>query len=258
MLFKLQSTEIEYIKKFTESYENNEIIRFYDKKLPDMYTHNFTLIKNNVLENKYRGLILEELSNRRNQKADFLRIELNCTLKDEVIRDLPVAPRISRYDYMYIEPHKGDYLTTIEGCIIKKARSEEILKDGIKVDILANQSAIGTEFAQKRILRKSEIYQQLDSNLELYVCYYNRIPIGNCELMLNNEVAKIEDFDILEAYQRKGFGTSVVKQLLEVTKEQGIEFAYLITDSEDTAKDMYRKCGFKKAGEKTELFFALN
>lgn len=35
----------------------------------------------------------------------------------------------------------------------------------------------------------------------LYVCYYNDIPIGNCELMLNNEVAKIEDFNILENYQ---------------------------------------------------------
>ncbi|MCB2290896.1 GNAT family N-acetyltransferase [Clostridium sp. CS001] len=107
------------------------------------------------------------------------------------------------------------------------------------------------------IYRKSEVYTKSNSNLDLYVCNYRGIPIGNCELMLNSDIAKIEDFDILNDYQRKGFGTSVVKYLLEEAKENSVEFVYLITDSVDTAKEMYKKCGFKKAGEKTELFFDL-
>ncbi|MEK6265253.1 MAG: GNAT family N-acetyltransferase [Clostridium sp.] len=67
----------------------------------------------------------------------------------------------------------------------------------------------------------------------------------------------MEDFDILKNYQRKGFGTSLLKYLLEEAKDNSVKFVYLITDSGDTAKDMYKKCGFKKAGEKTELFFNL-
>ena len=258
MFSKFSSTEIVYTKKFTENYEDNEIIRFYDNNLQDMYMHNFTLIKNSVSKDNFRKIIFEELEKRRDEKANFLRIEFNFSMDDDFINKLPVIPQVTKYDYMYIDPKMSDYLTGNEGCIISKALSEKVLKDGIEVDILANQSAMGTEFARKRIYRKSEVYKQLNSNLDLYVCNYNGISIGNCEFMLNNDIAKIEDFDILKNYQRKGFGTCVIKHLLEEAKDHCVKFVYLITDSGDTAKEMYKKCGFKKAGEKTELFFDLS
>ena len=258
MFSRFSNTEIVYIKKFTENYEDNEIIRFYDINLQDMYMHNFTLIKNSVCKDKFRKIIFDELEKRKSEKANFLRIEFNFLIEDDFINNLPLVPEVTKYDYMYIEPKMSNYLIGNEGCIIKKALSEKVLKEGIEVDILANQSAMGSEFARKRIYRKSEVYKQLNSNLNLYVCDYNGISIGNCELMLNNNIAKIEDFDILENYQRKGFGTSVIKHLLEEAKEDCVEFVYLITDSGDTAKEMYRKCGFKKVGEKTELFFELS
>ena len=258
MFSKFSSTEIVYTKKFTENYEGKEIIRFYDNNLLDMHMHNFTFIKNNICKNEFRKIILDELENRKRKNTDFLRIEFNFFIKDDFINDLPVVPQVKKYDYMYIDPQMSDYLAANDGCIIKKALSEKVLKDGIEVDILANQSAMGTEFARKRIYRKSEVYKQLNSNLNLYVCYYNGIAIGNCELMLNNDIAKIEDFDILKNYQRRGFGTFAIKHILKESKEHCVKFAYLITDSEDTAKEMYKKCGFKKAGEKTELFFDLS
>lgn len=257
MFSKFSSTEIVYTKKFSQNYEDNEIIRFYDMNLKDMYMHNFTLIKDCVCKDKVRKIILRELEKRKNENADFLRIEFNFSMENDFINNLPVIPEVTKYDYLYIEPEMENYLTGNEGCIIKKAVSEEVLKDGIEVDIVANKSAMGDEFARKRIYRKSEIYKQLDSNLNLYVCYYNNVAAGNCEFMLNNHIAKIEDFDIIENYQKKGCGTSVLKNLLKEAKENSIELVYLITDSGDTAKEMYRKCGFKKAGEKTELFFEL-
>jgi len=258
MFNKFSSSEIAYTKKFTEKYEDDEIIRFYDNNLPDMYMHNYTLIKNSICIDKFRKIILKELENRKNEKANFLRIEFNFSIEDDYLNNLPVAPQIGKYDYMYIEPKMSEYLSVREGCVVKKAISEKIFKDGIEVDIVANESAMGIEFAKKRIDRKSQIYNELNSNLNLYVCYYNNIPVGNCEFMLNSDIGKIEDFDILKDYQRKGFGTSVLKHLLEEAKEYELKFVYLITDSDDTAKEMYKKCGFKKIGEKTELFFDLS
>ncbi|MGK0468332.1 GNAT family N-acetyltransferase [Clostridium sp.] len=257
MFSKFTRTEIVYTNKFTENYEDNEIIRFYDNDLKDMHMHNFTYIKNNVCKDKFRKIIFEELEKRRDANAKFLRIEFNFSVEDDLINNLPQVPEVTKYDYMYIDPKMSEYLTGNEECIIKKAISEKVLKEGIEVDISANELAMGTEFARKRIYRKSEVYKQLDSNLDLYVCNYNGISIGNCELMLNNDIAKIEDFDILKNYQRKGFGTSLLKHLLEEAKDNSVKFVYLITDSGDTAKGMYKKCRFKKAGEKTELFFDL-
>lgn len=255
---KFISTDIIYTKKFSKNYENNEIIRFYDNNLRDMYMHNFTLIKNSVSKDNFRKIIIEELEKRKVENDKFLRIEFNFAIEIDFINKLPVIPIVTKYDYMYINPQICDYLKSNKDSSITKALSKRVLKAGIEVDILANQAAMGREFARKRIYRKSEVYKQYNSNLDLYVCNYNGISIGKCEFMLNNDIAKIEDFDILENYQRKGLGTSVIKYLLEEAKVHCVKSVYLITDSGDSAKEMYRKCGFKKAGEKTELFFDLS
>lgn len=254
MLEKLINSEIKYIEQFCETYHNKDFIRFWDDNLSDMYTHNFTLLKNNI--NVYQTL-LNELEQRKKEGKDFLRIEANFNIDESIINKLPITPEVSIYDYMCIEPDKYMLLNGNPHCIIKGARSNEVLKDGIEVDILANKGAMGLNFAKKRINRKSDIYKSSDSNISLYVCYYDDLPIGNCELMIHNKMAKIEDFDIIENYQRRGFGTSVLRHLLKEANYSNVNMAYLITDSADTAKEMYEKNGFYKAGEKTELFFNL-
>lgn len=95
------------------------------------------------------------------------------------------------------------------------------------------------------------------NSLDMHVCYHKGEPIGNCELFINGTVAKIEDFDILDAYQRKGFGTSVLKHLVRKAQGQGAEWVYLITDDAETAKEMYVKSGLVLAGQKTQLHFSL-
>lgn len=258
MFSRFSSTEIEYTKKFSQHYENNEIIRFYDNELPGMYMHNFTLIKEYTSENRLKEIIYEELENRKTQNAGFLRVEFNFSIYDNFINNLPLTFEVSKYDYMYINTQMSKFLKGNEECLTKKAVSEDILNQGIEVDIIANQADMGIDFAKERIYRKAKVYKQHNSNLDLFVCYHNDLPIGNCELMKNNDIAKIEDFDIIENYQRQGFGTSMLKHIIEDAKEHGVELAYLITDSEDTAKEMYKKCGFIKVGEKTELFFDLS
>ncbi len=142
--------------------------------------------------------------------------------------------------------------------MIHKADEYEILTAGINVDILANQQHMGEDFAKRRIERKSEVYRSTDTNLDLFVCYADNKPIGNCELLHNDNIVKIEDFDILTDYQRKGYGTQFLKFLLEEAHKYGSEIAYLVTDQEDSAKEMYTKCGFSKVGENTFICLISN
>ncbi|MBM7556547.1 GNAT family N-acetyltransferase [Halanaerobacter jeridensis] len=203
-------------------------------------------------------MILSELEQRKKVGSNFLRVEFNFSLDNDLLNELFIKPQVTKYDYMYINPKLGDKLIGNQKCIIRKAVSRAVLDDGIEVDIVANEPDMGKDFANRRISRKAEVYKKSDIDLNLYVCYYDNSPIGNCEFMLNDEIAKIEDFDILKKYQRMGFGTSVIKHLLNEANKREIDIVYLITDSEDTAKEMYKKCGFKKAVEKTELFFDLS
>lgn len=256
MIEEFFKTEIKYIKLFSEIYEDDNIIRFWDSNIKDMYTHNFTLIKNDFGSEYVKEIILSELKLRKDSGNDFLRIEFNFNLEANILDELPIKPDVTKYDFMYIKSNDNYELNGNKEAVIKKAVSEQIFNDGIHIDILSNETNMGREFATRRIHRKAETYKK-DNKLEFYVCYYNDAPIGSCELMLNDKIAKLEDFDIYEKYQRMGFGTSVIEYLLNEAKQNNSEIMYLITDSDDTAKDMYTKCGFKKTGQKTELFFKL-
>jgi len=50
---------------------------------------------------------------------------------------------------------------------------------------------------------------------------------------------------------------AILKAIIEMAQKNGVSAIYLVTDEEDTVKEMYRKCGFRKIGEKTDLFFKL-
>jgi len=113
---------------------------------------------------------------------------------------------------------------------------------------------MGEEFAIKRSKRKMEVYKD-NPDLNLYVCYKGKEPIGKCELFIKDGIAKIEDFDIIEEFQKQGYGTSMLHKLLEESLNAGADIAYLITDNFDTAKDMYKKCGFSICGIKTSILF---
>jgi len=252
---KYMQMENDYIEHFSKKETQNGIIRYDDEKLTDMYTNNFTLLKE---DNNIVNVINEELNKRKVEGKTFLRIETYFKINNETLNKISMKATLSSYDFMWIDPANFKQLNGNSECFIKEANTEEILEKGMKADILCNQGAMG-EFAKRRIERKAQVYQDPSSKIKFYVCFYNHKAIGNCEMMIDetNKIAKIEDFDILETQQRKGFGTTVLKHLLETAYKNEIHDVYLITDSDDTAKEMYQKCGFTKIGEKYELFFQL-
>lgn len=253
---KLMDTEVAYVQCFSESVTRDRIITFWDDNIPDMYSHNYSLVTGPIPSAEFVTLITELIELYKSKDKTFLQVETDFPLEDDVLKSLPLSPDVTVMDFMLVRSDKYDTLVGNEDCSIVVARGEEVLSDGMKVNILANTVGVGADFAQRRIARKVEGYRAANC-LDLYVCYHRGEPIGLCELFMNGDVAKIEDFEILEAYQKKGFGTSVLKHLMGQAKEQGAEWAYLITDNADTAKEMYLKCGFEFAGQKTQLHFTL-
>ncbi|GGM18259.1 hypothetical protein GCM10011351_00030 [Paraliobacillus quinghaiensis] len=254
LLNRMLEMENDYVSLFSEVIEEEDTIKFIDSELPNMYTHNFSLYKSNqgLLE-----FIIKQLEKNETKEKGFLRVETPYRINSEHFENLNVKPEVSTYELMYIETKKFKGLKGNKDCTILRAGDNKVLEDGIAVDINANQKEMGCDFAQKRINRKAEIYRNDDSPLQLFVCYIDGVPIGNIEYMQLNGIVKLEDFDIIEEYQRKGFGTSVLRYIIENAYNNSTEIAYLITDSADSAKEMYKKNGFIKIGEKTELLFFL-
>jgi len=205
-------------------------------------------------KDKRRSFIEKKLEEIQRGNSGHLHIMMNYGVELNDLKSLITEVETTEYCFMSIEPKKFTELKIKDECTILKADTDEILRDGYKVEVQANKVAMGEEFAIKRSKRKIEVYKE-NPNLNLYVCYKEKEPIGTCELFIKDGIAKIEDFDIIEEYQKQGYGTSVLHKLLEESFHGSVDIAYVITDNFDTAKNMYRKCGFSICGVKTSILF---
>ena len=82
--------------------------------------------------------------------------------------------------------------------------------------------------------------------------------IGTVEL--NPDTKEISRFEIFEPYQNKGYGTKVIKKLIELGYNN-----LLVNVDNEQAIHVYEKCGFKRVGDEkvvndkmTLVFYELN
>ncbi len=247
--------ENEYSLHFCEISKIENLIRYKDDNLPGMYTTNFTLIKEDF---ELYEKIIAEINKRKNEGKAFLRIETEFPISNKVIDKFPIKPDYNTFLIMDIATKNYKNINGNDKGIVNIANTKTIIDAGIEADIAANIFGMG-DFVYDRIKRKVEIYQQTNSKINFYVCFFEGKAVGTCEMMIdkNLNMAKIEDFDVLSDYQRKGFGSQMLFHFLKEAEIQKVDTAYVVTDDNDTAKEMYKKCGFKAIGKKYELFFNL-
>lgn len=251
---KIYSTEIEYTKCFSYLYEEEKLIRLYDTILPDMYTHNLTYIKNDLSDDEFQDLIKNELVMSTEKGRNFLNVQFDFTFRNSLLNMLEKKPtEISTYDYYVFSLDNLDNLQERADCTLRKL-DPSLVEQALKLDLDISEQDMGRDFVTRRFERRSKVYLQ-SGLVDNYLFFHGEQAVGHCDLFLNGNVAKIEDFDIAPSIQRKGYGTSMLKEIIKIAVSRGAETIYLITDHEDTAKEMYEKCGFKKAGVKTEMLF---
>lgn len=253
---KIIDCEIEYTKCFSEAYENKEIIRFCDNQLNDMYYHNFTYIKKAMSDIELKCIIENEISLRLSEKSDFCNIILDFAFSGSLLPMLKHKPEISTNGYYLFDISKFSGLNSLPDCTIKKVNNQKMVEDILFCDLQHDEKSLGKDFCTRRCYRRGEVYIS-DKGVNSYVCYHGGHIIGNCDLFLHKGVAKIEDFAVNPPYQRRRYGTTILKELIDIAIKENSHTIYLVTDEEDTPKEMYKKIGFNKVGERTDLFFKL-
>ena len=233
---KIIDTELEYIKCFSNFYDEGNKIRFKDDLIPDMYSHNLTYLKLPISEKDYSDFVEGEIRKAKENGRNFLNLQfdfeidkLNACLKQQNYE-------VTIYDYYQFQIEQLDKLNARHDCYIRKLTNEQVDK-ALKFDIRVNGEDIGKSFIKRRFERRSKVYLS-EGLVDNYLCYFNGNIIGHCDLFLNDNVAKIEDFDVAPEMQRKGFGTAILKEMVLIAREHGADIIYLITDSDDTAKEM--------------------
>jgi ribosomal protein S18 acetylase RimI-like enzyme len=78
--------------------------------------------------------------------------------------------------------------------------------------------------------------------------------VSYADLYLGGGDAQVEDVGTLPEHRGRGYATAVVLSAIDVAREAGAEFVFLVADAEDWPKDLYRRLGFDELGHYTKFF----
>lgn len=250
---KVIETELKYSKCFSHSIENKDYIVFKDPLIKDMYSHNFTYIKE-PMEEAHFVKTFHDLLNHSKEKP-FLNILSDWPLDayEKHLKDFNYRKGI--YEYYEIDEKKVEDIVPRQDLTYKILRPD-LLEDALAFDLRTNKEESGETFVIDRFKRRAQVYLQ-DQGVNNYLFYYKGEIVAHCDLFFNGSLVKLEDLNVRPDMQRKGFGKSILRLMFDLAKKKGVEKLYLIAHAEETAREMYQKSGMKKIGEKTEIFIKL-
>lgn len=237
--------------------EEQEVCTIYrDELLLDMYEHNFTLLKENMSLLQLQDWVKRETKIALEQKADFYKLRMKYLPKEDILSSQNKRAEKETLGIYLCDIEKAKGWKETKGCNIKLVRTMAQVEELLELDLIHDRETYGEDFCNRRARRRGNIYLA-DSPCNSYILYCEGKPVGNCELFIEGEVAKIEEFAVLPMYQRKGIGTTLLKEMVLNAQNQGARTIYLNADEADTPKEMYVKLGFQKLGELYSLFWKL-
>ena len=254
LIEKIKTCERKYLECFGKTISQENITRFSDNLIPDMYSHNCTWInsaKNNIALTQ---IIESEIKNSKSNGKDFCLIHCHIPNDETILSTLSTKPEASTMGcYVFDASHFSKIMGNTECCVLKVDKPE-MVNDLLQIDLEFDGEALGIDFCTRRINRKKDVYLS-NAGLDSFICFANNEVVGTCDIFFYEDTAKIEDFAVSPKKQGKGYGTAILKKLIEIAISKGISTIYLVTDESDTAKEMYKKLGFYKVYEHTELLF---
>lgn len=253
---RIVDCETSYYQCFAQTTETADVLRLRDPLLQDMYYHNISIMKASADTTAISGIVERERAVRLGEKAGFLNILSFRAVDDSLIIEVYPEASLSLNGYYQLDISFLPLWKVRPGCTIERISSQAMVEDALYSDLQLDGERLGRDFCTRRVYRRSKVYMA-DEGVDSYNCYDNGQMVGNCDLFIHKGVAKIEDFTIIPQYQRQGYGTTILKYLVQKALDAQCHIIYLVTDEDDTPKQMYTKLGFYKIGERTDMFFDL-
>ena len=232
-MISYKEVEEAYILTFCKREVHEDYIYYHDDELKTKYYHNYYVCKNddNVMGKLYH-------------RKSFVQFDL----------EHPYTGKLKFSDYEY----EIEYHSSIYGLHVLRNNTYRVEK------LKESDSSWAYEYFYKDTLKYGEEYSKENTKRILDVClkekridYYfvydiNK-PVGFIEVFQYKDAAKLENFSILEEYQKKGYGSCLFNHVLNELKRMGIKDIYLTADDHDTPKVMYERMGFTMVGRSYQV-----
>lgn len=234
--------EQKYLRLFSDIRQKPFGYEAEDVNQRDKYYHNLLFIQNGRFTFHDIRHYMEE-----NKKYGFI-----------VLRFLPKITIGHFYLKDYILNRDAFFGTDIESIRIPFKRFADVSvvdpNDESFLTFLFNGHAeYGIPYAKGNVIRQQEVLNNNKHCYHYYVIKKDDQVIGTLNAFFDGEVGKVDDFVIDEAYRKQGYGSQLMSFAIHDLKLRGIKYVYLVTDDEDTPKDMYQAWNFKLIGKMFEL-----
>lgn len=253
---KLLDCEIEFSACFCTTFQDKNVRRLRDNALPDMHTHNFSVLAGQTDDTALVALIEQEIKQSRLDGHKHCMIFLEDTPSRSTLNKLSIYPEVSRYAYYVAENLPSISLKAREDCTVLKVDSLDMVDERTSVDIASRDDASFHEFCRRKGERNAEVYLA-PGGVDAYLCKAGGKTVGKADYFCLGDIAMIDDFDVSPEFQREGYGTSIIDELFKRAILDGAKYVLFVTDMDDTAKEVYAKIGCAEYKGRVELFFSL-
>ena len=203
--------------------ETKDYIKYYDDYQFDKYYHNFYKLNN---LDKINEII------KKNINKPFLCFEYDKDFNIEGFMEKDVNIVMAAFiKSLNIKTNNNGIIN-----IVDKNNIEEVSKF-----LYEDSLEYGEEYSKKNTKRMIDFI--LDNNSYGFIIKEDNKIIGFINAYIENDICDLEDFFILDEYQRKGYGSNLFKYALDFCKNKGCNIVTLVADDLDTPKEMYKKWG---------------
>lgn len=111
------------------------------------------------------------------------------------------------------------------------------------------------EFLKQQFNAQHTHYQNNYPGADFWILEKNKKPIGRLYISdrYNNSTIRIIDITLLPAFRDKGFGTGILKDLIQKASESGLPLSIHV-ESFNPARELYERLGFKKISETNGVY----
>lgn len=235
----LLNSEHNYTQLTSEKKEYNGFIRFQDHTTPELPLQSYTYIKRNLSHDEVKKIIDSEFERAKKENKEFIRFVFNPL--DPFSGEIP---ELSSYDYhcqqlLIKDINDFEPVDNINCSFVQSSDRKKLNQLVIKL----NRSL------SKKVLKKhSTRWTNLridNNNLQTLVYKDKNEFLGSCDITCYKNIAKLEDFEVLERHRKKGIGDSLLSAAISKSMEMGMEKVYLIADRNDWVSDYYQRRGFE-------------
>lgn len=241
---------------FSEVFQDETLIRFRDNTIGDMYDHNYTVIKKGHDAAKLHSIIQEEIKRCISEGKDYCQIRVDSNMDAESLVVFGLMPEITCYGLYCMDDFRNFRGHGNTNCKIYRVDSSTRACDRGNIELTGYQNSFGKDFCIRKATRNAIVYLA-EGGVDSYICYADAHPVGKADLFVCGNTAMIEDFDVIPEVQRKGYGTALLRYMSELAFRGRVETVLLVTDMDDTAKDMYIKLGFTYVPGYIQVFYHL-